>query len=115
MKKNNDIEQILLNDSAFEQAVKTKIEHDFKKELEKKSNEIVYITNIKDVPKGRLFTKYSTFEVINKNSKTKSYINGVQAEGYLGSNVTDRIKLLAGESDSFVSGNSYVKFIKVKV
>ena len=31
MKKNNDIEQILLNDCAFEQAVKTKIEHDFNK------------------------------------------------------------------------------------
>lgn len=115
MKKNNDIEQILLNDSAFEQAVKTKIEHDFNKELEKKSKEVSYITGIKDVPKGRLFTKYATFEVINKSSKTKSYINGVQAEGYLGSNVPDRIKLLAGESDSFVAGNNYVKFIKVKV
>ena len=53
--------------------------------------------------------------MINKNSKTKSYINGIQAEGYLGSNVPDRTKLLAGESNSFVAGNNYVKFIKVKV
>ena len=46
---------------------------------------------------------------------TKSYINGVQAEGYLGSQNADRMKLLAGEADSFVCENSYVKFIKVTV
>ena len=117
MKKNKEIEEILLNDSAFEQAVKAKIERDFNKELEdiKASKKVDYILEIKDVPAGKLFTKNAIFEVINKNSKTKSYINGVQAEGYLGSNVADRTKLLAGEENSFVAGNLYVKFIKVKV
>ena len=117
MKKNDDIEHILLNDLAFEQAVKSKIEQDFKSSLanSKMSKDKLYITNIKDVPSGFLFSKSTIFEVINKNSKTKSYINGIQAEGYLGSNVAERNKLLAGETDSFVSGNSYVKFIKTKV
>lgn len=117
MKQNNDIEQILLNNSKFEQAVKTKIEQDFNNELKiaKTSKKKSEITDIKEVPKEKLFTKYSTFEVINKNSKTKSYINGLQAEGYLGSNTTDRTKLLNGDSNSFVAGNLYVKFVKVKI
>ncbi len=34
MKENKDIEKILLNDSAYEKMVKTKIEREFKKELE---------------------------------------------------------------------------------
>jgi hypothetical protein len=34
MKKDKEIEEILLNDSVFEQVVKVKIEHDFNKELE---------------------------------------------------------------------------------
>ena len=117
MKENKEIEKILLNDSAFENMVKAKVENDFKQELvnAKTLKLVEYITEIKDVPKSRLFTKYATFEVINKASKTKSYINGVQAEGFLASNTVDRAKLLNGESDSFVCGNSFIKFVKVKI
>ena len=116
MKENKDIEKILLNDSAYEKMVKTKIEREFKKELElakKMRNKI--ITDIKKVPKEKLFTKSATYEVINKNSKTKSYINGVQAEGYLGAKNSDRAKLLNGETDSFVCGCNVVRFVKVKM
>lgn len=117
MKENKEIEKILLNDSDFENMVKSKVENDFKQELAnaKVLKSLEYITKIKDVPKSRLFTKYATFEVMNKASKTKSYINGIQAEGFLGLNVADRNKLLNGESDSFVCGNSFIKFIKVKI
>ena len=117
MKENKDIEQILLNGDEYEKMVKTKIEQEFNEELKKSAliSPKKYITNIKEVPSGKLFSKFSTFEVINKDSKTKSYINGLQAEGYLGIQNSDRIKLLAGETDSFVSGNSYVKFVKVRV
>ncbi len=116
MKENKDIEKILLNDSAYEKMVKNKIEREFKQELEAAKilkNKI--ITDIKKVPKEKLFTKASTYEVINKNSKTKSYINGVQAEGYLGAKVSDRIKLLEGKTDSFVCGPNFVKFVKTKL
>ncbi len=117
MKENKDIEKILLNDSAYNEMVKSKIEQEFRQELEsaKKLQNKTFIADIKKAPKAKLFSKAATYEVINKNSKTKSYINGVQAEGYLGTQNTDRAKLLAGEADSFVSGNSYIKFVKVKV
>lgn len=116
MKSNKDIEKILLNDSAYEKMVKTKIEREFKQELalaKQMRNKI--ITDIKKVPKEKLFTKAATYEVMNKNSKTKSYINGVQAEGYLGAKNSDRAKLMAGETDSFVCGCNFVRFVKVKM
>ena len=81
MKSNKDIEKILLNDSAYEKMVKTKIEREFKQEL----------------------------------ALAKSYINGVQAEGYLGAKNSDRAKLMAGETDSFVCGCNFVRFVKVKM
>ena len=117
MKKNTDIEKILLNDAEYTQMVKAKIEQDFKQELNsvKKANSNYYVTDIKDAPKDKLFSKFAIYEVLNKNSKTKSYINGIQAEGYLATNTNDRNNLLSGESDSFVSGNYYIKFVKVKV
>ena len=60
-------------------------------------------------------TKDAVFEVINKTSKTKSFITGVQAEGFLGTKYSDRESLLKGETDSFVNGNNFIKFVKVKI
>lgn len=115
MKENKDIEKILLNDQAYEKMLKARIEKEFKRELMKAKNTGKFITDIKKAPKDKLFTKLATYEVINKSSRTKSYINGVQAEGYLGVQNTDRAKLLKGETDSFVCGNNFVKFVKLKV
>ena len=115
MKKDNDIEKLLLNDSNYEKAVKSHIEKEFKQTLKLKKVKTNYITDVKSVPKNKLFSKFATFEVINKKSKTKSFINGLQAEGYLGSQVSDRQKLLSGQTDSFVSEDCFIKFIKVKV
>lgn len=117
MKENKDIEQILLNDSAYEKLMKTKVEKEFISELKisemhKNKEEITEITK---VPEGKLFSKNAVYSVINKNSKTKSYINGVQAEGFLGGQNSVRQKLLSGSADFFVSGNCYVKFEKVKI
>jgi hypothetical protein len=117
MKENKEIEKLLLDDSAYNNLVKVKVEQEFNKELEqaKTPKNKKEITNIKDVPSDKLFSKFAVFEVLNKNSKTKSYITGVQAEGFLGTQYTDREKLLAGEIDSFVRENTYIKFVKVKV
>ena len=114
MKKDNDIEKILLNDSGYEKAVKLHLEQEFNKVLNQKNNTNT-ITEIKSAPKDKIFSKFATFEVINKVSKTRSYINGVQAEGYLGAQTSERKKLLSGESNSFVSGECFIRFIKVKV
>lgn len=116
MKKNKNIEEILLSDENYEKMVKERTEQEFKKVLqEDDSTKGRYITDIKSVPQDKLFSKAATYEVINKSSKTKSCINGLQADGYLGANNSDRAKLLSGETDSFVSGDNFIKFVKVKV
>lgn len=116
MKENKEIEQILLNGENYEKMVKAKIENDFKAVLEEgKTLKGKYITDIKCAPKEKLFSKSATYEVINRKSKTRTFINGLQAEGYLGNRNSDREKLLKGESNSFVSDDNFVKFIKVKI
>ncbi|RAI12762.1 MAG: hypothetical protein DK841_04340 [Candidatus Melainabacteria bacterium] len=113
MKEHNEIEQILLNDSEYEKITKAKLEQDFRKELNKKScQNSKNITDIKLVPKDKIFSKFTIFEVLNKVSKTSSKINGLQADGYLGKQNSDRIKLQSGEIDSFVCGDKFVKFLK---
>ena len=114
--KKNDIEKILLNDENYENMLKQKFETDFKNELKNAyKNKTKYLTDIKLVPAEKLFSKDAIFEVLNKASKTCTYINGVQAEGYLGIQNSDREKLLTGQSEFFVSGDCFIKFIKAKV
>lgn len=116
MKTNNEIEKILLKDEKYEKLVSSKIEKDFENVLnEKTSQKPEIITEISEVPQGLLFSKSSTFEVINKTNKTKSFINGLQAEGFLGANDFERSKLLKGETNAFVRDNIFVKFVKCKI
>lgn len=116
MKDNHDIEQMLLNGKDYEKIVKTKIENDFKQVLDdQKTIKGRYITDIKSAPKDKIFSKSATYEVINKRSKTRSFINGLQAEGYLGNKNSERQKLLDGEINYFVNEDNFVKFIKLKV
>lgn len=116
MKKNKEIEKLLLNDTSYESIVKSKMEQEFTNELNRaKAIHKKVFFDIKKVPKERIFSKDAVYSVINKTSKTKSYINGIQAEGYLGSQTIVREKLLSGEADSFVNGNIFVKFVKIKI
>lgn len=116
MKTNNEIEKILLNDEKYEKLISSKIEKDFENILkEKTSQKPEIITEIAEVPQGLFFSKNSTFEVINKTNKTKSFINGLQAEGFLGANDFERSKLLKGETNAFVRDNIFVKFVKCKI
>lgn len=110
------IEEMLLGGEDYEKMLKAKIENEFNEVL-KENNSLKgkYITDIKSVPPDIIFSKNATYEVINKTSKTRSFINGIQAEGYLGTQFSVRDKLLAGETNSFVNGEIYVKFIKAKV
>src|SRR5574344_1462968 len=96
MKEDKEIEQILLNDSNYEKFVNKKIEKEFTQEIES--------TQKKEEPK-----------VMNKKSKTKSYINGIQADGFLGSQNTLREKFKKAEVDYFISGENYVKFYRIKL
>lgn len=114
MMKNKDTEQILLNDEKYEKFLNEKTEKEFKNLLKSvKSVKNESITDIKSVPKGMCFSKNAIYLVINKTSKTQSYINGLQAEGFIDSNTT-REKLLNGKVDYFVNDDNYIKFYKYK-
>ncbi len=108
--KNQETEQILLNDENYENFIKNKTEAEFNdvlnKDLKQKTK---LITDITLVPHDKLFSKRAIFTVINKTSKTQSYINGIQAEGFIDSNII-REKLLNGTTDYFVNEDNYIKF-----
>lgn len=113
MKDNNskEIEEILLNNENYEKFLAKKIENEFNDILKVSENKKTQtITDISKLTEKELFSSKSTYLVINKSSKTKSYINGIQAEGFLGNQNILRSKFLNGQIDSFVSGDYYIKF-----
>lgn len=114
MKQDKNIEQILLNDEKYEKFIKDKTEQDFNKIIKDActKNKSV-ITDIKLVPQDKLFSKQATYYVINKKSKTTSYINGMQAESFLVDNY-ERDKFLSGKTDAFIYQDCYIKFYKYK-
>lgn len=113
MKENKEIERILLNDKNYEKFMNTKIQKEFE-EITKGTNSAPAeeIADINKVSSSDLFDKRAIYLVMNKLSRTKSYINGIQAEGFLGSDEIQRKKLLSKEADYFVSGDRYIKFFK---
>ena len=114
MKQDKEIEQILLNDERYEQFIKDKAQQDFNKILENASKkEIAEITDFKQMKSENLFSKNATYFVINKMSKTTSYINGMQAESFLVSPY-EREKFLSGQTDAFIYQDCYIKFYKFK-
>lgn len=114
MKQDKEIEQILLNDEKYEKFIKDKTEKDFNKVLEEASKqEVREITDFKKMKPENLFSKKATYFVINKNSKTSSYINGVQAESFLVSPY-EREKFLSGKTDAFIYQDNYIRFYKYK-
>ena len=114
MKKDKEIEQILLNDEKYEQFIKDKTQKDFNKILEEASKkEETVITDFKQMKPENLFSKSATYFVINKMSKTTSYINGMQAESFLVSPY-EREKFISGKTDAFIYQDNYIKFYKYK-
>ena len=108
---NKEIEEILLNDDNYEKFLAKKIENEFNEVLNTPENKKKQsITDSSKLTKEELFSAKSTYMVINKTSKTKSFINGIQAEGFLGSQNAIREKFLKGQINSFVCGDYYVKF-----
>lgn len=113
--KEEDIEQILLNNASLDDLIKARIEKEFK-EAETKSKikpKKITITEIAKAPKNLIFSKKSVFKLFNRNTKTETYINGVQAESLLGSQNSIRDKIKNGETSSFATEDAYVKFEKV--
>ncbi len=114
--KNNDMEEMFLNNKSLDELIKMKIEQEFMDDLKKAKNKPqkkIY-TNIKDVPKEKIFSKYSTFRFFNRKTKCETYINGIQAEAFTGVDKVTREKLLNGELSAFTTENAYIKFEKAE-
>ena len=112
--KNNDAEELLLNGASLEDLIKMKIERDFMDDLKKsqeKPKPKTY-TKIQDLPKEKIFSKDAVYRCFNRNAKSESYINGIQADAMLGLQNHIREKLLNGELDAFTTEDAYVKFDK---
>ena len=69
-------------------------------------------TDIKDVPKDKIFSKSSVFRCFNRNTKCETFINGVQADAYIGIQDAVRKKILSGELSAFTTDDAYIKFEK---
>ena len=82
------------------------------KKSEEKS-ELKIITDLKKVPKDKIFSKDALYKIFNRNTKCETYINGVQAEALTGIQNNIREKLLKAELSAFTTDDSYVKFVKV--
>lgn len=117
--KNNDkeIESLILNGSDCEKIIAAQKEKEFTDILSEDGGKksVREINDFTQAPKELLFSKSCTYSVINRNSKTKSYINGMQAESFLGGQNIARQNLLSGKADYFISGDNYVKFYQLKV
>ncbi|HIS35946.1 TPA: hypothetical protein IAC10_04870 [Candidatus Scatousia excrementigallinarum] len=115
--KEEDLEQILLNNASLDELIKMKIEKEFKSELVKayKKPHKKTITDISKVPKGMVFSKQAVFKHFNRRTKSETFINGVQAEAMLGIQNSIREKIYKGELSAFTTEDAYVKFEKIDV
>lgn len=115
-KETNEIEQRLLNQASLDELIKIKMEEELKAELEKANEKPKkkLITDISKVPTNLIFSKESVYRLFNRNSKTETYINGIQAEAMLGlqNNIREKIKL--GQMDAFSTDSAYIKFERVE-
>jgi len=117
MKKNNDVEEMLLSNASLEDLIKMKIENELREELErsKQKPEKRTYTDISEVPHDLIFSKYATYRVFNKNTKCETFINGIQAEALIGVQHAVREKVSQGLLNAFATEDTYVKFERVNI
>lgn len=114
--KNNEVEQMLLNNSSLDELIKIKIEKEFLNDMKKSKEKPIkkVYTEIKNIPRDRIFSKYSVYKYYNRDSGCETYINGIQAEALIGIQNHIRDKMLAGELSAFTTENAYIKFEKAE-
>src|SRR5574344_1135079 len=112
-----DIEQFLISGNSIDDLISKKMEEEInetKKEANEKLKEKI-ITDIKKVPKHLIFTKHSIFKVFNRENKTQSFINGLQAESMIGLQKSLYSKIKEGLIASFATEKEFIKFEKAKI
>lgn len=110
--KDKEKEEMLLTGASLDELIKMKIEQEFLSDMNAAKNEYrpkIY-TNIKDVPQDKIFAKNTTYKYFNRNTKTETYINGIQAEALIGIQNNIREKMLKGELNAFTTDDAYIKF-----
>lgn len=118
MKKSNDItEEILMNNKSIDELIKMKMQEEMKNAFNSRvgNNSKTLITDMKDVPVDKIFTKKSTFKVFNKETKVETLINGLQAEALIGMQNDVREKFKRKEIDIFSTDNLFVKFDRIEL
>ena len=112
--KNNNAEEMLLNNTSLDELIKMRIEKEFMDDLKKSKEkpEKKEYTNIKDLPRGKIFSKDAVFRCYCKKTKCESFINGIQAEALIGLQDNIREQMLNGEVSAFATDDAYIKFEK---
>ena len=113
--RNKDKEEMLFTNASLEDLIKMKIEREFMEDMKKskeKPKKKTY-TDIKKIPKEKIFSKEAVYKYCNRNTKCETYINGIQAEALIGIENQIREKMLKGELSAFTTEDAYVKFDKV--
>ena len=110
-------EEELLLGKSLDELIKIKIEQEFLNEIKKskeKPKKKIY-TDVKTLPKGKIFSKDAVFKCYNRDTKCETLINGVQAEALIGLQNHIREKMLNGELSAFTTENAYIKFEKAEL
>ena len=113
MKKSKDLtEEILMKNKSLDELIKLKMQEELKNAFNTRvgNNSKTLITDIKDVPVDKIFTKRATFKVFNKETKVETLVNGLQAEALIGVQNHIRSKMLSGELNAFTTDDAYIKF-----
>lgn len=115
-KDTNEIEQRLLSQASLDELIKIKMEEELKAELEKAKEKPKkkIITDISKVPVELIFSKEAVYKLFNRENKTETFINGIQAESMLGLQNNIREKIKSGQMDAFSTDKAYVKFEKIE-
>src|SRR5574344_1925691 len=115
MKK--DIDEILLTSTSIDEIIKSKMEEEIKNaqiEKNKKLSDKI-ITDIKLVPQNLIFAKCSIFKVFNRENRTISFVNGIQAEAMIGMQKSLYEKVKQGLIKTFTTEKEYIQFEKTKI
>ena len=107
-----DVEQVLLSNASLDELIKMKIEQEFKKPKAQKKEVKKIVTELKDVPKEKIFTKESVFRVYNRHNGSETFINGIQADAMIGAQDNVRENFLNKTLSAFSTDDAYVKFEK---
>lgn len=113
--KNKDKEEMLLSGASLDELIKIKIEQEFLQDMKKSKEKpkIKKYTDIKKIPRDKIFAKETVYKYFNRNTKCETYINGIQAEALIGIQNHIREKMLAGELSAFTTDDAYIKFDSV--